>query len=278
MKFVSKILSFLVFSLFVVSCNVGNDENETKQTMKVSDYAKAGQIHNSFLNNIKNNFSVDRRIRSRATSIDFVNEFNKKFVETLDISTKDKEIFKRELDRTKSYINSVELTERAFRKSPESNKIKLVGLIDDLKRDGVFSQNSYDLVNKLIVNLKSNYENKLSNKDFKKVINNIILDFDNSNYSVDSKEGELVATILSISISSVEWWEQNPDAFNDKEGISTYGLPVWAGADIAGAIYGGVTGATSSKFAGGSVSWKAIGVSAVAGSTGVVGKWISKLL
>ena len=114
-------------------------------------------------------------------------------------------------------------------------------------------------------------------------IQELIEEFNHIGYNVDSGEGEMVATVLAISIASIEWWEENPDAFTDNL-KSTEALPAWAAADVVGAAWGAATGAIGSYAGTGEVNWTAVGVGAVsgavAGSTGIIGKagkWLSKL-
>lgn len=93
----------------------------------------------------------------------------------------------------------------------------------------------------------------------------------------------MVASILAISIASIEWWEENPDAFADNT-KSTKALPVWAAADVVGGVLGAGMSAAAQYGVNGDVNWEIVGYSAlggaVAGSTGIVGKaakWISGL-
>lgn len=104
-------------------------------------------------------------------------------------------------------------------------------------------------------------------------------------YLADDGSGYVSGYAIAISIASMEWWEENPDAaMMDLKGTSVL-VPAWAVADVVGAIWGATSGAIGSYLMNGEVKWGAVGFGAlsgaVAGSTGVVGKvakWISKAI
>jgi hypothetical protein len=137
-------------------------------------------------------------------------------------------------------------------------------------QDERISDEAYLIIIELYQNLKLNYERKLSDDLLKQKVNELILKFDNLSYSEDSEEGKMVAVTLAISISSIEWWKQNPNAVG-----SNLKVAPWVAADVGGAIFGAVWGGV----VGG--SWKSAGIGAlggaIAGSTGIAGR-IGKFL
>ena len=115
-------------------------------------------------------------------------------------------------------------------------------------------------------------------------VENLITDFNSFGYE-NNGEGEMVATFLAISISSLEWWEENPDAlgiFSSRNNASKSQLIApWLAADLVGGLVSGVTAAAGQAIVNGEVSLGTVGWSALAGavssSTGAVGRIVSWL-
>lgn len=260
----------------IMSCNK-QEELEAKTRMLVSDFAKTGEIHNAFLTNVKDNFEAVKGLKDESDRIEVINNFNKDFISTLELSSAEKQGLKQSLEENKSLVVTSNLTEKCF----SSNNLKsggdnnLFGLLEQLKIDNQINGNTYRILNRLSVDLKLNYENSLSDAELKQSIQGLITEFNDLGYDISSGEGEMVATILSVSIASIEWWEQNPDAFADNQ-KRVKALPVWAAADVVGGVLGAGVSATAQYGVKGKVNWKVVGISAVAGavagSTGIVGK------
>lgn len=70
----------------------------------------------------------------------------------------------------------------------------------------------------------------MSDEQLKISVQNLINEFDAYGYISTADEGVFVGTVLAISMASIEWWEENPDALGDLK------VAPWVGADIIGAI------------------------------------------
>ena len=149
-----------------------------------------------------------------------------------------------------------------------------IGIIDD------FEYKKLDYIGQIV---KENYHGIISNEDLKEIIISINNDMKEYYGSKNSNNGQALAYTISISLYSIEWWEENPDAFGDDNSLKV--LPAWVGADIAGAAYGAIVAGTGSYITTGFVNWGAVGISAgagaISGSTGIIGKagkWLTSLL
>ncbi|NOU61854.1 hypothetical protein [Marinifilum caeruleilacunae] len=263
---------------FIYSCSKNEDTTNTnEETLKVSNYSKIGDIHNQFLTNVKNNFEAIDNGEDVDEKIDFINNFNKKFVSTLEISSTDKTTLIGELNKHKELVVESNVKKVSFGnvglKSGDPESENLLDLIERLKSDNQINSDSYRILSDLYYNLKLNYNRELSDYDLKLNVEKLITEFNNVGYDAISQEGHMLATVLAISISSLEWWEENPDAYGNTK------VAPWVAADIGGAIYGGIYGGIT----GGSwesAGWGALG-GAIAGSTGIagrIGKYLSRLL
>lgn len=272
---------------FIMSCNKPEESVVAKTAMLVSDYSKAGEIHNAFLTNFKENFKEVEGVEDLEERIEVINNFNNEFVSSLDLPTQEKQMIIQELEDHKDLVVTKNPDSKTLSgddlKSTNTEDTNIFDLIEQLKKSNQINENTYSILSRLSIDLKSNYEHLLSDAQLKVNIQELIKEFNNIGYNVDSGEGEMVATVLAISIASIEWWEDNPDAFADNL-KSTKALPAWAAADVVGAAWGAATGAIGSYSGTGEVNWTAVGVGAVsgavAGSTGIVGKagkWISSL-
>jgi len=271
----------IVFLMIFISCSKNSNQEEVK--LKVSDFEKMGKIHNDFLTNVKDNFTIIKNIKNEQDKINAINQFNKNFVSSLGISPYEKNLFLTEFDRNKNLVKQSYLTSAIFGYNTstrsDNNEQNIFEIINNLHQQGVIGNQSFQLLNSLVNDLKNNYEGNLSDIELKINIENLITEFDNIGFSENS-EGVMVGTVLGISIASIEWWEDNPDAFGSETRLAP-----WIAADIAGAAWGAATGAIGSYAGTGEVNWTAVGVGAasgaIAGSTGAIGRiagWLSRIL
>src|SRR5690606_28925918 len=109
------------------------------------------------------------------------------------------------------------LTSRAFHQISNgrinSDEADIFQTIEVLKSNGLISNFGYNLLISYSNDIKANYESILPDSELKSKTIQYISDFENHGYTVDSGEGEMIGNILAISIASIEWWEENPDAF-----------------------------------------------------------------
>lgn len=285
---------FLLGTIVIINCS-SDDNNPTPVAMKVQDFSKAGEIHNLFLTNVKNEFIPLENISNIEDKIEYIKNFNKKFVSSLDIPSENKKILIDDLEKHKNLVVENNIVNKAFgknssSKSTKSNDINLIDMINDLNESKQINETSYKILSNISNDLKNNYDGSLTDSDLKLNVEKYITEFNQAGYDTSSGEGEMVGTILAISISSIEWWEENPDALLNlsKRSSSTLHskalIAPWLAADVGGAIYGAAAGAVGSYLLNGEVSWKATGWASLAGavgaSTGAAGriaKWLGLL-
>lgn len=276
--------------IFLLGCNKDTAIQEepivTTSTLKVSDFSKLGEIHNAFLSNVNDNFNAVKKEESLDERIEVLNNFNKEFAKTLNLSEHQKQFLIDGLENHKDLVVTENLARKSLRlganTTAEDSEESAFVLIEGLKSAEQISEGSYSILNRLVLDLKSNYEHSLSDAQLKLNIKKLVKEFDNLNFTDDSQEGQMIASILAISIASIEWWKENPKAF--AENAKTMALPVWAAADVVGGVIGAGASAliqykVNGEINGEIVAYSAVG-GAVVGSTGIVGKaakWLSSL-
>ena len=273
MKLIKFSLGFsLIAILFVVSCSKNDVTNIESTQLKASNFDKIGEIHNSFLTNVKDHFTPIESKTAEQEKIEAIYQFNKNFVSSLDISTEEKTLLIVGLEESKYLVKENVLISKSFGVSL-SNKLfeseeNLVEMIDNMKANGIINNDSYQILNSLSNDLKANYEGSLPDNQLKTNVQSLINDYNDIGYPSNS-EGGMVGTILAISISSIEWWEQNPDALDNLASRSNASnkalIAPWL-ATSAGVQYG-VTGEVNWEV----VGWTALATGAAA-STGIIGK------
>lgn len=277
------LLIFFIAIIFISGCN--NETTTNLESLKLKDFSEFGIIHNEFLTNAKSNFQEIEYISSIEEKIEYINHFNKSFIETLNLAESKKQMLKNGLNKNKQLVQTNFLTSKAFHQNQNgrinSEDADLFQTIETLHNDGLISAFGFELLVNFTNDVKGNYDGTLSDSQLKNNILKYITEFESHGYTFDSGEGQMIGNILSISISSIEWWEKNPDAFDYNSENGRIQFAPWAGADLVGAAWGGATGAIGSYAGTGEVNWTAVGIGAlsgaIAGSTGAVSK-IAKLL
>ena len=100
---------------FIISCSKNEKlGNEAVVHLKVSNFNKIGEIHNSFLTNVKDNFKTINSITNNREKIGTIYEFNKKFVSSLNISNTEKNILVANLEKNKSFVKEDILIAKSF--------------------------------------------------------------------------------------------------------------------------------------------------------------------
>ena len=232
----------LVAILFFFACTKDEVENIDKTELTVQDFIEIGEIHNLFLANAKDNFIPDESIITQSKKIDYIFKFNESFANSLtNINSQEKQFLISEMHQQKNLVKENILISEIFG-NPFKNKSlntendeNLFDLIDNLKNDEKINDESHKLLSTLSNDLKANYEGILTDEQLKSSVQTLINEFNDFGYSKNG-EGELVGTILAISISSIEWWEQNPDALDNLTSKSFASknelIAPWLAADI----------------------------------------------
>ena len=113
------------------------------------------------------------------------------------------------------------------------------------------------LLTEYMYDVKENHNGSLSDDALKNSTLQYNAEFESHGYKDDSGEGRMIGNILTISIHSIEWWKQNPDATDySLENGGIMPLSPWAAA-------GSAKGAISSYVGNGSFNWKSVGSSAL---------------
>ena len=282
-KIFFNLLGIAVIAIIAITSCQKTDEviNSNLKKMSFESYEKYGKIHNDFLSYFKNEFVINPDITKLSEGIDYITQFYINFAMGLDLSADEKNTLIKSLEDYKRFLYTPDLYNELF-VSEESKGLYFesitqahnLGIIDD------FEFNSMNLIGQ---KAKDNHDGLISYEELKNIILQIKNEWIAQGYSIESDKGHALAITLAISLASIEWWEENPDAYDDNQ-KNTKALPAWAGADIVGAGYGAAVSAISSYTTTGEVNWEAVGIGAVSGavsgSTGIIGKagkWLSNL-
>ncbi len=188
---------------------------------------------------------------------------------------------KNALTGNKSYIYTPALTNELFYPTYSSSsdtiyEIDIFQSINKLGEQNILSDFGKNILLDIANALKLNYEGSLSFEDLKSILQEKITEYNNHNYSTNSQEGILLGQILSISINSIEWWEQNQ---NNNQATAAFALPAWAAADIGGAIGGAAGSILSDVFNGEDIDWSDAAAWAIGGAVGAsTGSWLLRFV
>lgn len=314
-----KFLYFMVVLLGLVSCT--NQEEiplETPPTEKKSNFetfAIYGEIHNALLQHMSTNFSEPQLApTTKDEAIGYILALQREGISQLSISESEKAILSNGLESYKRYYVTSDLmntiqTNQSRASFDEDDDEDLTtedvrNLIQEAYNIGSIDSFEYQSFMKLIDYVLANADGSLSNSDFELKVNDLInlweikyanVDFTqleipctNDNLLLtdslsiafrDVPKGALGGVVLNVSKSSLDYWD------GEQLMVQSRAVPVFVGADIAGAVIGACTSGLGSYVTSGSVNWKSVAWSAasgaVTGSTGIVGKvgkWISKFL
>jgi len=287
-KIIFSLLSVAIIATIVNTSCKKTDEvpNSNVEKLSFESFEKYGSIHNDFLSNFKSEFDINPEITTVRDGIDYISQFNINFAMELDIDNVEKKALINSLEKHKRFLHTPEfyneLFVSSFKSTGESTGLYFesteqahnLGIIDDFE---------FNRINLIGQKVKDNHDGLISDYELKTIILQIKDEWIAKGYSIDSDNGHALAITLAISLASLEWWEENPDAFGDNQN-GTKALPAWAAADVVGAGYSAVVAGIGSYSTTGEVNWGAVGIAAgggaVAGSTGIIGKagkWLSGL-
>lgn len=275
--------------IFGTSCEKYKKEmHPVSEKLRFESFEKYGKIHNDFLTNFKNEFKVNPNISNLDEGVGFICEFNKSFVDQADLTISEQELLKKSLEDNKRHVITRdfynELYYSPLKNSGESNNGLLFESNSLALSKSLIDEFEYEKLNIIGLKVKENHDGNISDEELELLLLQIKDEWLLQGYNENSKHGQTLAITLAISLASIEWWKENPDAFGNRLD-SAKALPVWAAADIVGAGYGAVIAGIGSYATSGEVNWGAVGLAAgggaIAGSTGIIGKagkWLSGLL
>ncbi len=268
----------LSLAVFFVACNKEKDTTQNNATKKLvfSSYQHYGDLHNDFLTNALNNFNEDPAIKATQAKIDYIDRFQQNYVPLTALSTSERADLSSALFDYRHLILYPDLYQEAFVQNAAG--VSLASQIDDLLNYGLIDAFEHGVLKNLLVKIQGNLDGNITNDQLENFVNNAVKDWEAMGYTQSSTTGRLLPVILSISVSSIDWWKNHPGADRYK----TAALPAWAAADVAGGLVSGVSTIIVQYTVTGDVHWGVVGGSVVAGavvgSTGLVGriaKWFS---
>lgn len=270
---------------------------ENGKTLKVADFAVWGELHNSILENVQENFiySGMEANSDKSDKIKKVLDFNLVFIDKTFVDESERKNMRKEMIRYSNFVQADLFLDKILRDGTRADNSDMsiadaanvfndsIIDLDELPslnvlneaafKSGLYSGSSYTLLKRLIDALNKNYKGLLSDTEYENVLSGIVKDFDALNFDETSAEGVNVAMVLSISEASYQWWKENPDAMpaNGK-------IPTVVAADAAGAIVGLLSNALYQGFTTKThkMNWESLGWStlsgAATGSLGCTGK------
>ena len=282
LKIMKKILYIAIAALFLLQltgCNkTNNDDNLSNITE--NPYAYIGKLHNDFMTNVKNNFNPNPEITTLEDGIDFIKDFHVAHVLQSDLTPEEKEMYIAFFNEYKRFVNTPEFYNEFFASnSKNSEDCEYFNIMKEAYSFGIIDDFEIDRLNLIGQLLIENYEGVTSDSELERIILQIQDEWSAKRYAVNSDKGQILAMTLAISISSIEWWKENPDAIE-----LTRALPAVVGVDISNGIVGAVVGAINCYINTGGVTWGSVAcgaaIGAISGSTGAAGKlwkWLTGL-
>lgn len=274
--------------LAMLSCDQRHNEDPSDNLLEFAYFEKIGLLHNEFLTNVRNNLQLDDNLNSLEERIDYINDFQNDFLETLTVSDIEKQQITHELEQYKGLVD-VDVTRSlvgAGRGSiKEGDTISVFTLIEVAENKNILDTFELRTLTQLSELAKMGFDGTLTDYQFVRALQKMKNEWISMGYLIDENYGYVSGYAIAISIASMEWWELNPDAGMLESKGSNVLIPAWAVADAVGAVWGATSGAIGSYVINGEIKWGSVGFGAlsgaVAGSTGVVGKvakWISKTI
>ena len=259
-----------------------------------------GEVHNEMLQYAFDNFVAPETITTQTEGIEYILQLQQSGVDKLDISENNKGVLKYGMNHFKDlYITDNIHKMLAVKTRVIDDEVITTNDIKQLIYEAYLANDidefEYHSFNELIDCVVANAQGLIGVQEFTDKINALIecweikyadVDFSslNQNGTVESDvetlpDGALGGAVLSVSISSMEFWD---DEISRNETIA---IPAFVGADIAGAIIGacvngGIQYLNKKEIDGESLLYAAVG-SAIVGSTGIVGKlgnWLTNLM
>lgn len=308
------LIAILIACLSLVGCATNSeipDGSEKVNNDNFELFAIYGEVHNAMLRQAKTEFNAPSvSPKTKEEALNYVLSIQQEAVSKLDLSYSDKVALSNGLEEYKEYystkavLNTVMPSRSTSEDDEDITTAEIKELIDSAYKEGCIDEFEYDSFVKLIDYVVANAEGSLSNDEFELKVNILIskwkqmysnVDFSQLNLprqsvgdvekvEISSPEldkipsGSLSGVVLSVSGSSLDYWNNEEASLEDGRA-----LPVFVGANIAGAVIGACSSGLGSYFMSGKVDWRSVGWSAasgaITGSTGVVGKigrWLSR--
>ena len=265
MKTLTQLKTFLLLGTtitLIASCSsniMDNTNTEDMSSAKISDYNYLGDIHNLFMSNIQEHLTTDQKIESVDEGIDYILDFNTRLVAKIDIDKYgiDKRDFIKGLSYYKNLVNAVHfenaLVEQNDTRANLSNKSVLTlndfetlandsvldvsdlpnvkSLVNFVKDNDLITTETYNYLQELLSLIDKSVAGLISDEKFEQELDQMIAKIDNAKYQKECPTINTVGPVFALSKSSLQWWEENPQAI-PVEGK----IPHVVAMDAAGAI------------------------------------------
>lgn len=243
----------LAMGLLTTSCsNDSVNKDDEEKFMEVKDFSFVGKLHNAAMTAVTSNeFMRDNTYtkKEKEEKIDALLKITEKELERI---TGDEH----NLNRYRSFYDPDKMNVTLFSKktlfgetrvnksttdlanSPEIDLDALSCLydvIDELSIEGFLSDKAKSMCLDIMQLSEQGFSDNLSNLELKTGITSLINSFNEAKFVKSSAEGTVLASTLSVSDSSYEWWDEN---LNDN--TSTQNIAPWVAADITGGLLAGV--------------------------------------
>ncbi len=279
MKNIKIFVTLITISLIIFSCS--ENEITDNQVNNLKSNISLGKIHNDFLTHTLINFDIPKEKHSKEEGLTELANFQIDYMNSLNYNNFDKETainYFTQMKHLYKIENAMDLLENGV--IIENQRFSLTEMNNKLNTDGVISELDTEITNKIIQDLNDNLKGIKTDKDVLNSLKEYKTIWVNSQNSISNKGGDYSSIILDISISSLNWWEENSLEANGHNKVA-----VWIMTDIVGAIAGADLAATAQNFLNdGEINWSVVAAAglttAIASSTGIigkVGKWLAGL-
>lgn len=303
----------ILLCLFSCTNNEVQPIVEEETTSNFETFKIYGELHNAMLKQITANFSEPTGTsKDKESALNYLLSMQQNDVSALPLSSRQKELLSNELETYKSLYVTKDLIEAVQSKESRSDiiidygelefpTVSVIMLIEEAYESGEIDEFEYNSFMLLVDYVEANAAGTLSNQEFEAKIRELVAqweviyaDVDFTEISVAVKNatddpiapdpepphGAIGGLVLSISTSSLEYWNDENNQLEESRAV-----PVFVGADIAGAVLGALHAGIISHASTGHINWEHVAWSsaagAITGSSGIVGKigkWLSGML
>jgi len=214
-KIIFSLLSIAVIVIIAITSCQKTDEviNSNLKKMSFESYEKYGKIHNDFLSYFKNEFVINPDITKLSEGIDYITQFYINFAMGLDLSADEKNTLIKSLEDYKRFLYTPDLYNELF--VSEESKGLYFESITQAHNLRIIDDFEFNRMNLIGQKAKDNHDGLISYEELKNIILQIKNEWIAQGYSIESDKGNALAITLAISLASIEWWEENPDAYGE---------------------------------------------------------------
>ncbi|MFK8104961.1 MAG: hypothetical protein AB8G15_20755 [Saprospiraceae bacterium] len=232
-------------------------------------YNHFGNWHNDLLTNANDNFKQGEGDFTYQEKIEYIKKFNQDHVDAMGLNATNTVLLKEEIEVSKELVAQYVAYDRIYVETDVLPNHDIYQVIEKLNTDyDIIDDFEEGVIDDILDLALDNRNDIIDAETFKEKLVALKASWVAQGYKKCDDYGRFSLIVLSISLSSVDWWLDNPNA-------SVSRAAPWVALDAAGAIVGAASGAiistTTNEF-----SWKATGMAAVGtgavASTGLVGK------